>query len=156
MLVTVKESVLLLDTEPRLLVLSLLHDLETLLPLVGLHGLLEVVEGFTEDQEVVSSGEWTGIHLDRLEVDIRVGSISLIAGAPVIIPLGQILHLAWLRLQHLHLGPHGLPGPVNPHIGGAHPGTCTEQDQSDRETAGARRTYLEGGRGISPGQLCQS
>ena len=127
MLVAVEQSVLLLDTKPGLLVLGLLHDLLALLPVVGGHRLLEVVVGLAEDQQVVSPGEGTGIHLDWSDVDIRVISVSLVAGAPVIVPLGQVLHLAGLRLQHLHLGPHGLTRPVNPDVGGAHPGAYKAQ-----------------------------
>ena len=122
MLVAVKQGVLLLNTEPGLLMLGLLHDLLALVPVVGRHRLLEVAVGLTEDQQVVSPGEGTGIHLDRSQVDIRVVSVGLVAGTPVIVPLGQVLNLAWFRLQHLHLGPHGLSRPINPDVGGAHPG----------------------------------
>ena len=98
MLVMIKECVLLLYTKPRVLRLGLLHDLHTLLSVVGGHGLVKVVVGVTQDQQVVTAGEGTGIHLNRLEVDIRVGTISLITRAPIVVPHWQIIHLAWLRV----------------------------------------------------------
>ena len=118
-LVTIEQSVLLLDTKPGLLVLSLLHDLQAGGPVVGGHGLLLVVVGVAQDQDVVPSSEGTGVHLDWSEVHVRVGPVSLVAGAPVIVPLGQVLHLGGLTLQDLHLGPHRLPGAIDPYVGGA-------------------------------------
>ena len=46
----------------------------------------------------------------------------LIAGATIVIPHGQVLDLGWLGVEALDLGPHALPGAVNPDVGGAHPG----------------------------------
>lgn len=54
MTVLVKDGVLLLDSEPGNLGLGLLHDLVTLLPLVGVGGGLVVLEGLAEDELVVS------------------------------------------------------------------------------------------------------
>ena len=92
-LVTVKQRVLLLDTKPRLLMLRLLHDLQAFLPVVGRHCLLLVVVGLTQDQDVVPPGEGAGVDLDRSQVDVRVGSVRLVAGTAVIVPLWEILHL---------------------------------------------------------------
>ena len=99
--------------------LRLLHDLQAFLPVVGRHGLLLVVVGIAQDEDVVSPGEGAGVDLDRSQVDVGIGSVRLVAGAAVVVPLWQVLHLGGFRLQHLHLGPHRLPGPVNPHVGGA-------------------------------------
>ena len=77
LLVIVKQGVLLLNTEPGLLILDLLHNLETLLPLVGLHGLVLVVVSVAHDEEVIPLGEGAGVHLDWMDVHIAVVASSL-------------------------------------------------------------------------------
>ena len=77
LLVIIEQGVLLLNSKPGLLILRLLHDLKTLLPLVCLHGLAFVVVGIAQDEEVVTLGEWAGVHLDWVNVDIAVFASSL-------------------------------------------------------------------------------
>ena len=77
LLVIIEQGVLLLNSKPGLLVLCLLHDLKTILPLVGLHWLIFVVIRVTEDEEIVSLGERAGGHLDWMKVDIPIGASSL-------------------------------------------------------------------------------
>ena len=70
LLVIVEQGVLLLNSKPGLLILRLLHDLKTLLPLVCLHWLVFVVVGITEDEDVVSLGERAGVHFDWMNVEV--------------------------------------------------------------------------------------
>ena len=77
LLVIVEQGVLLLNSKPGLLILCLLHNLKTLLPLVGLHWLVLVVIGITQDEEVVSLVERAGVHLDWMNVDITIFASSL-------------------------------------------------------------------------------
>ena len=147
MLVIIEQRILLLDPKPGLLILCLLHQLETDLPLVSLHGLVFEVVGVAQDEDVVTLSKWTGIHLDWLKVDIavitsrlRTKHISeinethhflksrLIAGTSVVVPHGQVLHLGRLGVEALDLGPHALPGAVNPDVGGAHPGALGQAE----------------------------
>ena len=72
MLVIIEQSILLLDSKPGLLILRLLHQLETDLPVVCLHWLVFIVVGVAQDEDVVPLGKWTGINLDWLKVDIAV------------------------------------------------------------------------------------
>ena len=72
MLVIIEQSILLLNTKPRLQILRLLHQLETDLPVVCLHWLVFIVVGVAQDEDVVPLGKWTGINLDWLKVDIAV------------------------------------------------------------------------------------
>ena len=77
LLVIIEQSVLLLNSKPGLLILGLLHDLKTLLSLVGLHWLVFVVIRITQDEEVVSLVERAGVHLDWMNVDITIFASSL-------------------------------------------------------------------------------
>ena len=52
--------------------LRLLHDLQAFLPVVGRHGLLLVVVGIAQDEDVVSPGEGAGVDLDPSHVDVGV------------------------------------------------------------------------------------
>ena len=52
----------------------------------------------------------------------------LVARATVVVPDGQVLNLGWLGVEALYLGPHSLPGSVNPHVGGAHPGALRQAE----------------------------
>ena len=77
LLVIVEQGVLLLNSKPWLLILGLLHNLKTLLPLVGLHWLVLVVIRITQDEEVVALVERAGVHLDWMNVDITIFASSL-------------------------------------------------------------------------------
>ena len=64
MLVIIEQSVLLLNSKPGLLILPLLHELETIPPLVGLHWLIFEVVCFAQDEDVVPLGKGAGILLN--------------------------------------------------------------------------------------------
>ena len=89
MLVLVEKGVLLLNTEPGLLVLGLLHDLVAELAVVGLSGLLVVLVGLAEDNLVVSQPEGIFVQGNRVKVDIRVGALSLSSGGSIEVPDGK-------------------------------------------------------------------
>ena len=89
-LVLVQDGVLLLDAEPRVLVLGLLHDLVALLALVGLGGRLVVLEGLAEDELVVAAAEGVGVHGDRREVRVRVLALGLARRGTVVVPDGKL------------------------------------------------------------------
>ena len=89
-LVLVQDGVLLLDAEPRVLVLGLLHDLVALLALVGLGGRLVVLEGLAEDELVVAAAEGVGVHGDRREVRVRVLTLGLARRGAVVVPDGKL------------------------------------------------------------------
>ena len=118
-LLQVEERVLLLDTKPGLGAGSLLHHLGALLPLVGGGGLVLVVVGVAHHQDVVTLGEGAGLHLDGLQVGVRVLSVGLVAGAAIIVPHREILHLGWFGVQTLDLGSETFSCSINPDIGGA-------------------------------------
>ena len=56
----------LLDAEPGLGRLGALHDLVACLPLVGLGGLLVVLVGLAHHQDVVTTTEWVGVDLNKM------------------------------------------------------------------------------------------
>ena len=72
MLVIIEQSVLLLNSKPGILILSLLHQLETIPPLVCLHWLIFEVVCLAQDEDVVPLGKWARIHLSWLKVNIAV------------------------------------------------------------------------------------
>merc|ERR1719427_317680 len=70
--VLVEQSVLLLNPEPGVLVLGLLHDLLASLPVVRVGWLLVVFVGFAHHQNVVTATEGIWVNLDGVEVGVRV------------------------------------------------------------------------------------
>ena len=75
--VLIEKSVFLLDSEPGLLVLGLLHDLIAALSVVGLCWLLVVFVGLAEDQFVVVQPEGVIVDGNGVEVGVRVSALSL-------------------------------------------------------------------------------
>ena len=69
-LVLVEDGILLLDAEPRVLVLCLLHNLIALFPLVCLRGTLVVLEGLAEHKLIFATTEGVGVHGHRGEVSV--------------------------------------------------------------------------------------
>merc|ERR1712035_79158 len=116
MLVIIKQGVLLLNSKPGFVLLGLLHDLKTLFPVVGNHGLVLVIISFTKHKDVITEGEWTRVHLDRLQIHIRIGTISLVTRTAIVVPGGQIFNLGWFCLKTLDLGPHTLTSSIDPNI----------------------------------------
>ena len=116
MLVIIKQGVLLLDPKPGFVLLGLLHDLKTLFPVVSDHGLIFVIISFTKNKDVITEGKGTRVHLDRLQIHIRIGSISLITWTTIVVPGGQIFNFGWFCLKTLDLGPHTFTSSINPNI----------------------------------------
>merc|ERR1712058_177563 len=85
MLVIIKQGVLLLDPKPRFVLLGLLHDLKTLFSVVSNHGLIFVIISFTKHKDVITEGKGTWIHLDRLQIHIRIGAISLVTRTAIVV-----------------------------------------------------------------------
>ena len=73
----IEKSVLLLNSKPRILILAPLHELIALLAVVGVSGLLVMLVGLAQDKLIVSQAEGVAVHGHRIEVDIRVGALSL-------------------------------------------------------------------------------
>lgn len=89
--VHVKERVLLLETEPGLLVSDLGHDLVAVVSVVGLVGGAIVVEALGKNDDVVTTTEGVGVVGGGAEVDIRVTTGGLVGGGTVEVPLLQVL-----------------------------------------------------------------
>lgn len=84
--VHVKQGIFLLNTEPRNLVLSLVHDLLGVMTEVGLVRSAIVVVALRENQDVVTTTEGVFEDGGGAEVDIRIVSGSLIGGGTIEIP----------------------------------------------------------------------
>ena len=80
LVVHVKERVLLLDTEPRLLGGSLGHDLLGSVPVVALVGGAVVVVALGKNNDVVAKTEGVRVEGSRAEVNVRVVAGSLVCG----------------------------------------------------------------------------
>lgn len=87
----IEESVLLLETEPRLLVLVSLHELGTFVAVVEFVGGTVRVPALSQDEDVVAATEWIREHGDGTEVDIGVLTGSLSSRRSVEVPFGKIL-----------------------------------------------------------------
>ena len=89
-LILVEDGVLLLDAEPRVLILGLLHDLIALFPLVCLRGALVVLEGLAEHELIFATTEGVGVHGHGGEVSVGVLAHGLASRGAVIVPNGKL------------------------------------------------------------------
>ena len=99
--IKVEESVLLLETKPRLVLGVSLHHLLALMTEVELVGGAIGVPALGENDDV--GGTTEGIRVDgtRAEVDVRVVTRSLVCGGTVKVPDGKVFRLVFLLLQSL-------------------------------------------------------
>lgn len=86
----IKESVLLLETEPRLGVLCELHDLGSVVAVVRSVRSTVVVVGLCEDKDVVTTSEGVFEDRSRTEIDIRVVAGCLIGGGAIKVPDAEL------------------------------------------------------------------
>lgn len=97
----IKESIFLLETEPRLLVLVGLHELGAFVAVVELVGGTVRVPALGQDEDVVTTAERIGEYGNRAEVDIGVLTRSLGSGGTVKVPFGKILNRSGLLFDSL-------------------------------------------------------
>lgn len=88
--VEVQESVLLLDTEPRLLILDGLHRLVRPVPLVRFRWRLVAVVRVAEHELVVAATEGIVVNRHRIEEYVTVGTVGLVRRAAVVSPRRQV------------------------------------------------------------------
>merc|ERR1711963_412620 len=88
--VLAQQGVLLFNAKPGMLVLCFLHNLIASFPVVGLSRLLVVLVRLAHHHDVAAAPERILVHLDRVQVRVRVAALSLIARAPVIIPNREV------------------------------------------------------------------
>lgn len=97
LLVKVKQRVLLLDAEPRLLGLHLGSGLGARVAPIRLAGRVIELEGLAHDQDVVAALERVPVDGHGMQVRVRVVASRLARGAAVIVPDGQVCWMAvWL------------------------------------------------------------
>ena len=94
--------------------------------MIGLCGGVVVFVSLAHHHHVVTATEWVGVHLDGVEVGVRVTALSLIGGAPVIIPDWQILDTFRSFVQSLGFATQTLSSSVNPDVESLH---SEEQDE---------------------------
>jgi hypothetical protein len=99
--VLVEEGVLLLKTEPGLLVLVGLHELGALVAVVELVRGTVGVPALSQDEKVVATAEWIGEGGHGTEVDIGVLARSLSGGRSVEVPFWKVLDRFWLLVESL-------------------------------------------------------
>jgi len=88
--VDVEQGVLLFKTEPGLGILGKVHDLGSMMTIVGLVGSAVVVVAFGEDDDVVATTEGVLEDGARLQVDVGVATRSLVGGRAVEVPNAQL------------------------------------------------------------------
>lgn len=84
--VKVEESVLLLDTEPRILLLDGFHRQVRAIPLVRFCRRLITVVGITEHKFVVTTTERIVVNGHRIEINFTIRTIGLIRRAAIVCP----------------------------------------------------------------------
>lgn len=99
--VEIEQGVLLLETEPRLVVGVGLHHLGALIAVVVLVGGTVGVPALGENNDVGRAAERVGEDGAGAEVDIRVVAGSLLGGRAVEVPFGEIGGSVLLLLQGL-------------------------------------------------------
>lgn len=90
MSVEIEECVLLLNTEPGLLIDALVHHLQARLTLVCVARSAVKLVGIAHDQDVVAAAEGILVDGHRVQIGVRVGALSLVARAAIVIPDGQL------------------------------------------------------------------
>lgn len=88
--VEVQKSILLLDTEPRFLILDSLHRLVRAIPLVRLRWRLIAVVSVAEHELVVTATEGIVVDRHRVKEYITVATVGLVCRAAVISPRRQV------------------------------------------------------------------
>lgn len=99
--VEVEQGVLLLKTEPGVVLGMLLHQLGGLMAVVELVGRPVGVPALGEDDDVGRATERIGEDGDRPEVDIRVVTRRLAGGGTVEVPYGEVLGEIFLLFECL-------------------------------------------------------
>lgn len=99
--VETEEGVLLLETEPGLVVGVGVHDLHAVMSVVVLVGGAIGVPALGEHDDVGRAAEGVGVDGARSEVDIRVVTGGLAGGGAVKVPDGEILRLVLLLGESL-------------------------------------------------------
>lgn len=89
--ISVKESVLLLQTEPEMLLGVSDHQLVGLMTVVELVGSAIAVPGLAEDEDVVALPEGVRVVCDGANIDIGVVTWGLAGGRAVEVPLGKLV-----------------------------------------------------------------
>jgi len=113
--IVTKESVLLLETEPGLLVGKGVHDLYAVVSIVELVGGAIGVPALGEDDDVGGATEGIGEDGARAEVDIRVLTRSLVGRRTIEVPDGEFLGLVLFLRESSGLG-SGIASSVNPDV----------------------------------------
>ena len=94
--IKIEESILLLQSEPRLLILVGLHDLRTFVAMVKLVRRPVRIPALGQDKDVVALSEWIWEYGYGAEVDVRIFTRSLTSGGAVKVPFRQIFDRRWL------------------------------------------------------------
>merc|ERR1712165_512098 len=124
--VLVEKGVFLLNSEPGVVALGLLHHLGALLPLVGLSLLLVVLVGLAHHHDVLATPEGVRVEFDWVEVGIGVGSFSLVTRRSIVVPDWEVSDRVGVLLQGLGLRPQTLSSPINPDVQCLNPGALVK------------------------------
>lgn len=89
--VNIEEGVLLLETEPRLMVLGEIHDLLGVVTVVGAVGSTVVVVSLGENEDVLSAAERVLEDGGRTEMDVRVVTWGLVGGRAIKVPDAEVV-----------------------------------------------------------------
>lgn len=87
-----EESVLLLETEPELLLGVGLHQAGGIVAVVELVGAAISIPGLAENEDVVTLAEGVGEDSDGAQVDVGVVTGGLAGGGTVEVPFGELLN----------------------------------------------------------------
>jgi hypothetical protein len=92
LVIEIEQGVLLLETEPRNLLLVGLHELGAGMAVVELVGSTVGIPALSQDKDVVVAAEGIAVHGDGTKVNIGVLTGSLTGGGTIEVPLGKLLN----------------------------------------------------------------
>jgi len=113
--ITAQQGVLLLQTEPGLVVGILVHHLHAVVAEVELVGCAIGVPALSENDDVGRAAEGIGVDGAGAEVDVRVLAGSLVGGGTIKVPDGEVLGCVVLLGEGSGLGSGAAIG-INPDV----------------------------------------
>jgi hypothetical protein len=105
----IEQGVFLLETEPRLLGLGLIHDFLGMMAVVGPVGCAVIIVALGENEDIVASAEWILEDSSGTKVDIGVMTGCLVGGRTIEIPGTKLTNVGYfladgLKARYLVLG----------------------------------------------------
>lgn len=105
----VEEGVLLLEAEPRIVLLCQLHGLGRIMTEVCLIGSAVTIVGGSKNENIVATAERIPVVRDWTKENVRVMAGGLVCGRTIKVPVGELVYVGDLVSDRLN-GDKGITG----------------------------------------------